>query len=229
MGYRRYAVYYRPSGDLGALGARWLGWDPATGGVPDPVEDLGVGAAWEALTVTPRKYGLHATVKPPFRLADGTDAEGLARAFAALCADLAPVPLGPLAVTRIGGFFALCPVEVPEALGPLAGEAVARLDAFRAPPGEAELARRRVGGLTVRQETLLTRWGYPYLMDEFRFHITLTGRVPSDRRVEVETVLKRGFAPVLQAPVLLETLTLMGEDDDGRFHDVQTLPLSGKS
>jgi hypothetical protein len=197
--------------------------------VPDPVEDLGVGAAWEALTVTPRKYGLHATVKPPFRLADGTDAEGLGRDFAALCADLTPVPLGPLAVTRIGGFFALCPVAVPEALGPLAGEAVARLDAFRAPPGEAELARRRAGGLTVRQETLLTRWGYPYVMDEFRFHITLTGRVPSDRRAEVETVLKRGFAPVLQAPVLLETLTLMGEDDDGRFHDVQTLPLSGKS
>ena len=30
-------------------------------------------------------------------------------------------------------------------------------------------------GLTDRQEALLTQWGYPYVMEEFRFHITLTG------------------------------------------------------
>ena len=31
---------------------------------------------------------------------------------------------------------------------------------------------------------MLLTWGYPYVMDEFRFHLTLTGKVLDDREKE---------------------------------------------
>ena len=48
---------------------------------------------------------------------------------------------------------------------------------FARPPGAAELERRRKAGLSAAQEKMLLRWGYPYVLDEFRFHLTLTGRL----------------------------------------------------
>ncbi|GAB5445499.1 DUF1045 domain-containing protein [Gymnodinialimonas sp.] len=223
--FKRYGVYVVPEGALFAAGSAWLGWDSAAGGaVAQPlVADLPEDA--EALTATPRKYGLHGTIKPPFFLADGTEAAELDAAVRAFCAPRAPVVIPALQVTPMSGFVALAPSEPSDALAELAGSAVAALDGFRAPPSAAELARRRKAGLTDVQEALLQRWGYPYVMQAFRFHMTLTGRTP-----HVDAVcaaLSRHFAPVLPRPFVIDTLALMGEDAGGKFHLVHRYPLSG--
>ena len=60
----------------------------------------------------------------------------------------------------------------------------ARVGVARAPPDEAELARRRQAKLSPRQEANLARWGYPYVFEEWRFHVTLTRRLsPEEREV----------------------------------------------
>ena len=224
--YRRYGLYVVPEGAFYRMGAAWLGWDSVSG-QPVPQPGLGVLPRPVAeITATPRKYGFHGTIKPPFRLADGMTAAALCDATAALCAGLAPVEVPALALRRLGGFVAVVPAEPSEALAHLAAEAVQGLDAFRAPPTEAELAKRRKAGLSDRQEALLAQWGYPYVLDEFRFHLTLTGKLGAEAGPMADR-LRAHFAPVLPQPFRVDSLCLMGEDADGLFHVLHRYTLSG--
>ena len=149
--FARYAVYVTATGALADFGAAWLGWDSATGLETPHPKVFGIDVA--SVTATPRKYGFHGTIKPPFRLADGKTADELAAALEALCATLAPVILDGLKVRRLGRFIALVPEGDTGQLAMLAATTVERLDGFRAPPSEAELERRRKSGpVRPRQE-----------------------------------------------------------------------------
>lgn len=224
--FKRFAIYYAPeAGALADFGASWLGWDLAVGApVAHPrIEGLDV----VALTDTPRKYGLHGTVKPPFRLAEGADFDGLVAAAESLCAAQSPVVLDGLALTRLGGFLALTVTGDTSALGNLAAAMVRGLDEFRAPASESELARRRKANLSERQEALLLQWGYPYVMEEFRFHITLTGKLGKAQAETVRQRLDPIVAPLLPAPFAINDLCLVGEDENGMFHLIHRYALSG--
>lgn len=222
----RYAVYYLPpaGGGLSAFGAAWLGWD-VDRACPVPHPDLGLPAA--TMTETPRKYGFHATLKPPFRLAGGTDRAGLDAALAGLAASLAPIGLEGLAINSLGGFLALTPVGDTAALDAAAARIVTDLDRFRAPAGPEELARRRATGLTEPQERNLAQWGYPHVLDEFRFHMTLTGRLPEPEAEAALPILERALAPILAGPKTLSEVALVGERPDGRFETLHRYALSG--
>lgn len=223
--FKRYGLYVVPDGALFSAGSAWLGWNSATGkAITHPQVD-GLPESVERLTATPRKYGFHGTIKPPFFLAEGTTAEDLNQAARAFCATQAPVVIPSLEVRRLGSFVAITPTERSETLVELAGAAVAALDEFRAPPTDAELARRRNAGLSDRQEALLQAWGYPYVMEEFRFHLTLTGRTA--HADTVRDALAAHFAPVLPTPFVIDSLALMGEDADGVFHLNHRYVLSG--
>ncbi|MET4102195.1 putative phosphonate metabolism protein [Roseovarius sp. MBR-78] len=212
----RYAVYFTPApGPLADFGASWLGWDSATGrACPHPEIDLPVAE----ITATPRKYGLHATMKPPFRLAPGQTEAALADAFGAFCASRAPVTLDALEIAALGRFLALRPVGDTGALDALAAATVRAFDTFRAPLTEANLARRRGKGLSPAHEANLRAWGYPYVMDAFRFHITLTGPLPPETLEAVQSALALHLAPLLPRPFVIDALSLMAEDAEGRFH-----------
>ncbi len=223
--YRRYGVYVVPDGALYGAGAAWLGWDAQAGCACAHPDIAGLPDSVDALTAAPRKYGFHGTVKPPFALADGTDSRALAKATAAFCASQLSVTIPALEVRRLGAFVALIPTEPSDALADLAGAAVSALDPFRATATEGELARRRKAGLSTAQEVLLQRWGYPYVMEEFRFHMTLTGRTP--HADAVRDALTAHFAPVLPTPFIVNSLALMGEDADGVFHLIHRYALTG--
>lgn len=229
MDFARYALYYVPPAfDAWAqFATAWLGWDAATGkAVSHPVlqgGDLNIAE----VTKTPAKYGLHATLKPPFRLAEGTSVADLDSAIRALASDLPRVSLDGLKLARLGQFLALRPVGDTTALGALAAACVTRLDASRAPADPAELAKRRRGGLTPAQEHNLTTWGYPYVLDEFRFHITLTGRLDPVTLPLAERVLDDNLTRLLPAPFDIGEIALTGEDAQGRFHLVHRYTLSG--
>jgi putative phosphonate metabolism protein len=217
-GWQRYALYWTPDpGPLAAAGAAWLGWDPDAGATVAQPAVPGLPGPLDAMTATPRKYGLHATIKPPFALAAGTDAVALDAATAALCARLAPVVLPGLTVAAIGPWVVLVPEGDTGALDAMAAAVVEGLDAFRAPPGAAEIARRNPEGLTPRQRALLDRWGYPHVMEEFRFHVTLAGPLPAAEVAPVQAAAAAHFAPLLPRPFVVAGLTLLGEGTDGRF------------
>ena len=179
----RIALYWAPEDDdpLHARGSAWLGRDAATGAVqPQPALP---GHDLAALTADPRGYGLHATLKPPFRLARGYAA---ARdAAAQLAARTAPFDLPPLAVFDLDGFLALRETAPCPALHAFADACVTVLDDHRTPPDDAEIARRRPERLTEAQRAHLTRWGYPYVFEEWRFHVTLTRRLAAEEKAVV--------------------------------------------
>ncbi|WP_417256610.1 DUF1045 domain-containing protein [Celeribacter halophilus] len=224
--FKRYAVYYAPPpGEFGTFCAQWLGWDaaagverthPDIGGLPRPVHDI---------TATPRKYGFHGTLKPPFRLT-GTRAS-LEADLETFAACHAPVTLDGLTLTRIGSFLALTPTGDLAALESLAGEIVTALDPHRAPLTDADMARRRAAGLTERQDALLRQWGYPYVMEEFRFHLTLTGKLAETEAEAVKAALNPVLTPLLPVPFDIRELCLFGEAEDGRFHLLHRYTLSG--
>lgn len=226
----RYALYYAPApaSDLAALGRAWLGRDAETGTALPPPPWAGAWAAdWAALTAEPRRYGFHATLKPPFRLAPGRDPAALHRAVEALAEATPGVRVDGLAVAALDGFLALVPAAPCPALGTLADRCVAALDAFRAPPGPAELARRQAAPLTPRQQSHLARWGYPYVFDDYRFHMTLTGRLAAPERQEaLRRLLADRFAPALRGPVPVDSLCLFVQPAaEAPFTIARRLPL----
>jgi len=227
MQFRRFAVYYTPpDGPLARFGAQWLGWDIAAGRAVEQPAPPGLPAPLSEITKAPHRYGFHATIKPPFQLAAGRTVEALAEALERLCARAPRVTLDGLAPAPLGRFLALLPEGDQAPLDALAAAVVEDLDSFRAPPTEAELAHRRGAGLAPRHEALLARWGYPYVMDAFRFHMTLTGKLPPDWRTAVRAVVDRDLGPLLPRPFTIDGLSLVGEAGDGRFHLIHRYPLS---
>lgn len=179
----RYAIYYVPTADsaLYRFGAAALGYD-AYAGSDVPYLDGVDAAVWPALTREPRVYGFHATMKPPMRLNDGVAEHDLVAAFAAFAKEQKPVAAGTLVVRELGSFIALVPTEPCAPLNRLAADCVTVFDDFRALPTEQELAKRLKPGLTERHVEHLYRWGYPYVFEDFRFHMTLTGSLPVQKR-----------------------------------------------
>jgi putative phosphonate metabolism protein len=202
----RVAVYYAPELDdpLWAAGNRWLGRDPETGA---PLARPG-GIDIPNLTDEPAGYGLHATLKPPMRLAPGTPYDDFARAVAELAEGLAAFPLPPLAVENLDGFLALREQESSADLQALADCTVATLDGFREQPEAAELARRRRHGLTEAEEAMLERWGYPYVFQLWRFHITLSRRLEAEEMAKAGPVAAAYFADSLAYPRRVSSLAV---------------------
>jgi putative phosphonate metabolism protein len=222
---QRFAVYFLPAEEapLARLGRDWLGWDVHRGMPSDSRAD--VVKDW---TESPRIYGFHATLKPPFRLAEGQSAEALADAVRHLAALLRPVELGRLALSDIGSFLALAAPDAGPDLARLAAECVRTLDGFRAPLTEKDLARRRAAGLDTVEDGYLMQWGYPYVMDRFRFHMTLTGRLEPAMRVQARRTAEEHFAPVQEAPLALDAISLVEQPDAGAsFRLVQRFMLGG--
>jgi putative phosphonate metabolism protein len=224
---QRYAVYYAPRpGAFADRAADWLGWDPAAGagrvqpdlpGLPFPA----------ILTAEARRYGFHGTLRAPFRLAEDVTANAAAAAVAGLAGRLAPILCDGLVLENLQGFLALTPQGCEAALLDLAAAVVEGTDPLRAPLTAAEIARRRPESLTSRQRELLDRWGYPFVMDEFRFHLTLTDRLPEGDIAAARAALQAHFDPVLPRPFRIEDLCLFGEDAQGRFHLLHRYALTG--
>lgn len=217
----RYAIYFAPPEESPwwRFGARWLGRDAATGAAVEQPAVEGIDAgAFAALTAAPRRYGFHATLKAPFALREGATAQALAAAVECLAAARAPFRLPPLAVERLRDFLALVPVAHESRIGDLAADCVRALDCFRAPPTPGELARRRSAGLSARQDRYLLEWGYPYVLADFRFHLTLTGSLAGIAPAQATAVVAaatRALAGLAGEPLWLDALCLYEEREPG--------------
>jgi len=190
----RYAIYFVPTPQtaLYQFGASVLGYDVYTG---RDVPGIGTGdSAWPVKVGEPRIYGFHATLKAPFRLAAGANEIALKAELDALARTLSAIDAGPLEVRALGRFIALVPSTPCAAVDQLAATCVRQFDRFRAPMNEQERARRLASPLNERQKINLDRWGYPYVFDDFRFHMTLTGALPEDGRAQVKQWLTAEFA-----------------------------------
>lgn len=194
----RYAIYYlpEPKTALWQFGSSLLGYDSIQGReLRQPLLGSTSQAQLREWTLEPRRYGFHATLKAPFRLIKGATEQDLCDRAEAHFSRESEFDLGRLALHPIGDFLALAPAEVDDVLMQFAGRCVEVFDVFRAPMTASERERRLKSRLDDRQLELLDRWGYPYVFEEFRFHMTLTGPVSDGARQtlarDIESVYER--------------------------------------
>jgi putative phosphonate metabolism protein len=194
----RVAVYYAPpaADPLAIDAATWLGRDAESAAtLPQPaIPDIA------AVTAEPRLYGFHATLKPPMRLIAGCGWNDVLAAARSLADSIAAFELPPLSVQDLFGFLALRETEPCVPAQALADACVEHLDCFRAPPSQAELARRRRANLTPRQDAMLIRWGYPYVFDTWFFHMTLTRRLSAAEKQIFMPAAEAYFARTIAWP-----------------------------
>ena len=173
----RFAVYYAPSRDSAwwLAGSEWLGGDAESGVSHMPPQPPALSRTVSELTRSPRRYGWHGTLVAPFRLADGVTPRGVLDDARRWAQQEKPFIL-PVEAATLGDFVALRPAEPngEASMRELASSALRTLGGLRAKPSAADLARRLATSLTDRQRDLLVEWGYPYVFDEFRFHMTLS-------------------------------------------------------
>ena len=227
----RLAIYWTPDPDsaLGRFGASWLGREIVGGAMlPQPVLPGLAAAEQQAITRHPRAYGFHATLKPPFALAPGRSRAELLEAINHFVGWRAAFDAPALMLKSISGFLALVPSAHSPELQQLAADCVSNFDAFRAPAPPEETAQRRAAGLTPAQDAHLLRWGYPYVMDEYRFHLTLTDYLSEAQRDLVLPALAPLTAPHCVAPLRIDVLALFEQADRAApFRLIGRYPLQG--
>lgn len=227
----RYALYAvpRPDSALARFGAEWLGWEIETGKEVSPIETADLPTALHAsVTDEPRRYGFHGTLKAPFRLLEGWSEADLVEAADEFAAHRTAPPPSLLRLETLGSFLALRPAAPAPALDGLASECVVSFERFRAPLTEAEVTRRRLGSLSPAQDELLTRWGYPFVFGEFRFHMTLTGALDDECRTCVGAALTSKLGRVLVTPLDVADLVLVTEPEpQARFRVLRRCPFGG--
>jgi hypothetical protein len=230
----RYAVYLAPPPEsaLWRFGSAVVGRDAASGETllgfaPDGFD----AAAWRGMTTEPRRYGFHATIKAPFRLAEEASSADLSASLAELARQSRPFAAGRLVVSTLalgeaGAFVALTPPAPSPEIARLEERVVRGLDPLRAPLNEVERARRDPSRLTARQRETFERWGYPYALAEFRLHFTLTNAVDDSERIAA--TLAREFAGGVAEPELfVDALALFVQKPNGEFVIDQRFPLGG--
>ncbi|MBH5371889.1 DUF1045 domain-containing protein [Bradyrhizobium glycinis] len=215
-GFPRYAIYFAAGSDsaLSRFGAELLGYDAYSGDeLPFPQQALRVAPDWREVSADPRKYGFHATLKAPMALAPGKTEAELMAACAAFAGMAPPRPVIRPIVDSISGFIAVIPAEPVEAVQQLAADCVREFDPFRAALTAEDRARRKPEKLSERQRDYLDRWGYPYVMEEFRFHMTLTGRLDAERRGPILQMLRIRFAALGIETLEIDRIALFKQDD----------------
>jgi hypothetical protein len=213
---QRFALYYAPAitSLLWERAAVWLGRDAANGSFYDGAVAGITRSRLLNATHSAGRYGFHATIKAPMALAQGKTEAQLRAALTEFCQNRKPVDLGRLKVANHYGVLALTPEDNSFARD-LAADLVEHFENFRAPLSARDRARR-LPGLSPRQEELLDTYGYPYVLDQFEFHMTLSDRLPADELEELAIAAQTWFAPVLTTPVHLDRMSIFVEAENGR-------------
>ncbi|MES0883805.1 DUF1045 domain-containing protein [Roseibium sp. SCP14] len=223
----RYAIYFAASAEdrLMQLGNAWLGRDPfAAEDLLQPTLEGLEAERFHALTVNPRRYGFHGTLKAPFHLHHDKTEAGLVAACKEFAGLVSPFEIQGLSVNRLGKFLALTPDQSEPELSAFAATCVRQFEAFRAPLSKADLQRRRQSNLTPRQDSYLVDWGYPYVFDEFHFHMTLSNKLDDDREAELIAAEARShFGSVTGRPRTCGSFALYLETERGTPFEVHSV------
>lgn len=223
----RYAIYFAADANapLMQLGNTWLGRDPFTGSRLQQPSIPGLDPArFEDLTTSPRRYGFHGTLKAPFSLAKGATEDALIAACARFAETVAPFELQELSVNQLGKFLALTPAQAEPDLEAFASLCVRQFEPFRAPLSADDLDRRRQANLTPKQDAYVETWGYPYIFDEFRFHMTLSNKLESDEEASLlARTAETHFEAVTKSALTCRHFGLYVEPERGAAFDVHRI------
>jgi len=214
--YPRYAIYYAPApgSEFSRFGSDLLGYDAFSGEAqPFPEAVIQAVPDWRDLTQDPRRYGFHATLKAPFSLTPNRTETELLAACELFATTPRRIPIIEPIIGSISGFIAVVSAHPPIGLLELATDCTTEFDSFRAPLTPEDRARRNPSRLTARQVDHLDRWGYPYVMGDFQFHMTLTSRLSAERQGAILQLLQERFAGINLSTFAVDRIALFRQDE----------------
>ncbi len=205
---KRYALYFAPPADhpLWWAGSTWLGRDAQAGQPLSPPARPEVSTPW--------RYGFHATLKAPLRLKPGLTENDFLQAVQAWASQQTAFLMPALEVAELGDFLALRPVETIPAEHPLrrlADACVLELDPWRAALTEAQQKRYLQAHLTPRQRGHVERLGYAHVLEDWRFHMTLSNGLSEPERTGLKPLAQAHFAVALGQPLWCGELCVFTE------------------
>mgnify|MGYP001765532766 CR=1 FL=1 len=226
----RYAIYLAPSPEtpLWRAASRVIGRDAVTGealAFPDiaPCD----ATDWAEVTAEPRRYGFHGTLKAPFELAEGCSEAVLIEAAQGFAATRHGFSISDLSVSAMKSFVALTPDTRHTDLDGLAADCVVAFEPFRAPLTQAERARRVATLTDPRHIASVDRWGYPWVFEDFRFHMTLTGPL-SENRSDSAVAGLAAFLGDVARPLAVDAICIFRQDRrDAPFRVLERLAFAG--
>lgn len=228
---RRFAIYFAPppGSELETFGRNWLGRDHVTG---RPVEQEVIDGLstddQRRITSSAGHYGFHATLKAPFALKQGYTADALHQAADNFARRRKPFEAPPLQLSGLSRWIAFTLSRPSPEMDELAADCVRDFEPFRASLTDHDLERRRQSGLTPRQDEQLLAFGYPYIFDDFHFHMTLAGPLdPPEKGINLDRLRKRA-ASMDMPPLRVDAIAIYQQPDrDQPFTQTARFPFRG--
>ena len=227
----RYGIYYVPARNtpLAEFGSAILGYDLERGIERDRLDVPGLAEGELArYTGRARRYGFHATLKAPFALAAERSRIDVLKRAADIADRAHAIEISHLEVATLGDFVALIPPLASPELNALAAAFVAGLDPLRAVEARDEV-KWPPARLSNRQSELLNAWGYPYVFDQYRFHMTLTDSLPPGPAGTIGAALRQAAAGIVDKPLIVDWVTVVEETEPtAPFRAIARLRLRGR-
>jgi hypothetical protein len=146
-------------------------------------------------------------------LEDGTAIEDLLAAARHFAAERTAFEARPLQVSGLSKWVAFTLSSPSADMTKLAADCVRAFEPFRAPLTEADIARRRQSGLTPRQDEQMLTFGYPFIFEDFRFHMTLAGPLEPEEKAALVEKLRSKTATIESQPLYVDAITLYEQPD----------------
>lgn len=228
---RRFALYFAPppGSELEAFSRQWLGRDHITGHSVEReiIEGLSPDDQ-QRITSSARHYGFHATLKAPFALKQDCTADELHQAARSFAKKRKPFEAPPLQLSGLSRWIAFTLSDPSPQMDKLAADCVREFEPYRGPSTEHDLERRRRNGLTPRQDNQLLAYGYPYIFDDFHFHMTLAGPLDTPEKDMMLNLLGKLVSNVERPPLKVDAIAIYEQQDrDQPFIQTARLPFRG--
>lgn len=225
---RRFALYFAPppGSELESFGRNWLGRDHINGRSIEQEVIGGLSADdQQRITSSARHYGFHATLKAPFALKQGGNADALHEAADNFTQQRKTFEAPPLRISGLSRWVAFTLSGPSLDMDRLAADCVRDFEPFRAPMTDHDLERRRQNGLTPRQDDQLQAFGYPYIFDDFHFHMTLAGPLDSPEKDMIVDLLQKRAASIEAPPLIVDAIAIYEQPDrDQSFTQTARFP-----
>lgn len=207
----RYIISFAPKSTsmFWKLGALWFGYDASRNaytkntlvpGMPKEHHDAAV--------TTARRSGFNIILTGPFQLTAGMPEELLKTTISLYCQSLSTLQTGPLSIIETAHKLSISAQEISPQVQKLADDIVLEFNAFRLPANPLPEDSPIRAALTPGQLKNLIEWGQPYIFEELKFQIPLTGRLPEKMSGPLKSFLEGRFIECLKTGFEIDNLSL---------------------
>ena len=234
--YSRYAIYYAPpkESSLEEFGRYWFGWDPLNAKLINNKHRINYLNRFgiknliniDKNVLIPKKYGFHGTLIPPFKLNKNYSTNTLFKKTEDIAKKFKKFKFYKFKLKKINNFYAFVQNKKNNNINKLSNRLVRELFKFRSPLTKKEIDRRNPSKLSKLQLNILYKWGYPYIMSEFNFHMTLASEVTGNKLYFELKKIEKNKEIILNEINNFDKIYIFGENQKGMFENLENFSLS---